>query len=76
MAEHAERHLMGHAARKGIALEGADLYVTTFPCPGCAHQIVTAGIRRIFYRDGYSLVEASETLKHHGIEVIRVVETV
>lgn len=75
LAAHAERLIISDAARLGIVLDGADLYVTTFPCPGCAYAIATAGIRRVFYRDGYSLVDADKTLREHGVELIRVVGT-
>jgi dCMP deaminase len=45
---HAETNAIFNAARSGVSLEGATLYVTTYPCPGCAQAIVQAGIRRVF----------------------------
>jgi dCMP deaminase len=44
-AFHAEVSLIAEAARKGIALEGADMYVTVFPCPPCAKAIAFSGIK-------------------------------
>lgn len=46
---HAEMNAIGHAARKGLATEGATLYCTHFPCnqAGCARLIITAGIKHI-----------------------------
>lgn len=72
LAGHAERVLIGEAANRGIHLQDCDLYVTTFPCPGCAIQIAIAGFRRVFYRDGYSLAGADEILRQRGVEIIRV----
>ena len=74
-ATHAESVVIGHAARQGIALEGADLYVTTFPCPPCAQLIMEAGIARVFYSDGYAMLDGEALLTAADIEVIRVETT-
>lgn len=42
--EHAERHAIFAAARRGIATAGARLTTTFFPCIDCARAIVDAGI--------------------------------
>ncbi|MGO4403370.1 deaminase [Bosea sp. RAF48] len=42
--EHAERHAIFTAARRGIATAGATLTTTFFPCIDCARAIVDAGI--------------------------------
>lgn len=69
---HAEASLIGTAARKGTALNNCNLYVTTFPCPTCAKLIVEAGIRKVYYKDGYSLSDAEDILSNAGIEIILV----
>lgn len=71
-ALHAEAGLIARSAREGMALEGADLYVTTFPCPVCAKSVVEAGFSRVFYAEGYSLMQSQELFASHNIEVIRV----
>ena len=71
---HAEASALAKAARKGFAVEGADVYVTTFPCPTCARSLVESGIKRVFYKKGYSLLDAEEILKGAGIEIILVQE--
>lgn len=72
VASHSERQVQAIAAREGIATRGCDLYVTTFPCPPCAYAWVESGIRRLYYRDGYSNLEAAPALKSRGIEIVRV----
>ena len=42
--EHAERHAIFEAARRGIATAGGHLTTTFFPCIDCARAIVEAGI--------------------------------
>lgn len=50
--EHAERNAIYHAAKLGIALEGATLYMIGMgppsgPCDGCARACIQAGIKRV-----------------------------
>jgi len=71
-AIHSEVNLIAEAAKKGIATEGASIYVTTFPCPPCARAIAKAGIKKVYYSQGYSLLDAQEILKHFGVELILV----
>lgn len=71
-ADHAERVLIGKAARNGVRLCGADLFLTVFPCPACAYQIVDAGFRTVYFVEGYSLLDAAEILRQAGIVLIRV----
>jgi dCMP deaminase len=42
--EHAERHAIFEAARRGVATDGARITSTFFPCIDCARAIVDAGI--------------------------------
>nr|AIA11421.1 Cytidine and deoxycytidylate deaminase zinc-binding region [uncultured bacterium] len=69
---HAEPILIGDAARKGEALNGADLYVTTFPCPPCAMLIAHSGIKRLFYAEGYAVLDGERVLKANNVELIKV----
>jgi dCMP deaminase len=69
---HAEAGIIAEAAKKGVALEGSSLYVTTFPCPVCAKSVAVAGIKKIYYKEGYSLLDAEDILKSYGVELIQV----
>ncbi len=42
--EHAERHAIFEAARRGVATAGGHITTTFFPCIDCARAIVDAGI--------------------------------
>lgn len=72
-ALHAEVGIIARAAREGISMKGAHLYVTTFPCPPCALAVANAGFAKVFYLDGYSLVAGDDVLRSAGVEIIRVV---
>jgi dCMP deaminase len=45
---HAETNAIFNAARHGVSLVDSTMYVTLFPCYGCAQAIVQAGIKRVF----------------------------
>jgi dCMP deaminase len=67
---HAEANAIVQAARNGVRIDGAGIYVTASPCWGCFRLIANAGIVRIvfgeFYRDP-KIFEVSQAL---GIELV------
>jgi dCMP deaminase len=69
-AIHAEAAVVAQAARAGISLDGADLYVTTFPCPACARLIAETGFRRCFFSRAYSVLDGDQVLRAAGVELI------
>lgn len=71
-AVHAEALLIAKAARKGISLEGTELLVTTFPCPVCAKQIAHSGIKKVYFIEGYSVLDGERILKDHDIEIEKI----
>lgn len=73
-ALHAEAGAIAEAARSGVALEGASLYVTTFPCPPCAKLVAYSGIKKIYYRNGYGVLDGEDILKSRGVEIVFVEE--
>ncbi|MFZ3277627.1 MAG: dCMP deaminase family protein [Candidatus Sulfotelmatobacter sp.] len=48
---HAEQNAILNAARVGIAIEDATIFVTKFPCLACCNHIIQAGIKRIYTHD-------------------------
>jgi len=50
---HAEMNAIIWAARKGISIEGATIYVTLEPCSDCSKNIIASGIKRIVYAKAY-----------------------
>ncbi len=71
-AIHAEAKLIAEAAKTGISLLGADLYVTDFPCPTCAKLIATAGFTRVFYEKGYAVFDGERVLKAAGVMICKI----
>ena len=50
---HAEQNAIIQAATTGIAIAGATLYTTTFPCVTCAKMIMAARISEVVFDEGY-----------------------
>lgn len=69
---HAEADIIAQAAREGVALKGAELYATTFPCSNCARLIARSGIKRVYYAQGYSRLDAEDIFKTAGVEIVLV----
>lgn len=70
--EHAESVIVGEAAARGIPLRGADLFITTFPCPPCAKLVARTGFRRLYFAGGYAKLDGERNLRERGVEIIRV----
>lgn len=70
-AVHAEANLIAQAARRGVSLKGAVLYVTTFPCGMCARSIAVSGIKKIVYFDNYVYENGREILEKVGVELVK-----
>lgn len=69
---HAEANAIIQAAKNGVSIEAADIYVTASPCWNCFKQIANAGLKRIafgeFYRDD-RIFGVAEKL---GIELVHI----
>jgi dCMP deaminase len=68
---HAEQNAIIQAAFHGIAVEGAVLYCTNQPCSICAKMIINAGIKTIYYRDGYDDPLALEMFDQAKVNLVR-----
>ena len=50
---HAEQNAIIQAARSGIDISGAKIYINTQPCVTCAKMLINAGITEIIYENPY-----------------------
>lgn len=70
---HAEQNAIIQAAYHGISVAGAVLYCTNKPCAICAKMLINAGIKTIYYGDGYSDELADSLLEEAGVEMVRLI---
>ncbi|WP_100398284.1 ComE operon protein 2 [Bacillus sp. FJAT-44742] len=67
---HAEMNALLQCAKFGVATEGAELYVTHFPCVHCAKAIIQSGIKKVIYATDYkNHPYAQDILQKAGVSV-------
>ncbi|MFH1346937.1 MAG: deaminase [Spirochaetota bacterium] len=69
---HAEQAIIIEAAKSGVSVKGADIYVSVFPCPMCAKPVALAGFRRCFFASGHASLNGVEIMKSEGVEIVLV----
>ncbi|MGX6962525.1 ComE operon protein 2 [Vagococcus xieshaowenii] len=70
---HAEMNAILQCAKFGVPTDGAEIYVTHFPCLQCTKMIIQAGIKKIHYLENYRNDEyALQLLKQTQTEVHQV----
>jgi dCMP deaminase len=68
---HAEQNVIIQAAYYGVTTKGTTLYSTHKPCIICSKMLINAGVRKIFFLDGYPDTLADEMLAEANIELER-----
>ncbi len=71
-AMHSEASAIAQAARDGVSLQGASIYVTTFPCPACAKLIAVSGLKKCFYHQGWANFDGERVMQAAGVEIIKI----
>lgn len=66
---HAEQNTIIQAAYHGVSIKDSILYCTNMPCSICLKMIISAGIGKIIYADGYPDELAERLLRESNIEV-------
>ena len=67
---HAEANAILQAAKHGVRIEDADIYVTASPCWNCFKLIANAGLRRVLYGEFYRDERIVEFAGAAGIELV------
>ena len=70
---HAETNAILQCAKYGTPANGADLYVTHFPCLPCSKTIIQAGIRNVYYAKDYkNNPYAFELFTKAGVNIVHI----
>ncbi len=69
---HAEGNAIIQAAKNGVTIDGADIYVTASPCWNCFKQVANAGIKRICYNEFYRDERIFGVAEKLGIELVHI----
>jgi len=68
---HAEQNVIIQAAYHGISIRDATLYCTNKPCVICSKMIINAGIKKIYYEEGYDDALSDQLFGEAGLELVR-----
>jgi dCMP deaminase len=50
---HAEINAVTDAAKRGVSIDGAEAYVTHYPCLNCFKALASSGVKKIYYNTDY-----------------------
>lgn len=71
-AIHSEVYAIASAARAGISIDGASIYVTRYPCESCAKAIIASGIKTVYYGGTAKVSDTTrELLESFGVELYK-----
>lgn len=65
---HGETNAIIQAAKNGVNIDGADLYITFSPCWICFKAIINAGIKKVFYESFYRDARIEKVAQELGIQ--------
>lgn len=69
---HAEINAIAQAAKNGVMIDGADIYITHSPCMNCLKVLLNTGINRICFEKEYKLNRVQWLLDPRPVEMVRV----
>jgi dCMP deaminase len=72
---HAEANAIIQAAKNGVVIDGATIYVTASPCWSCFKMIANGGIRRICYGEFYRDDRIFSIAERLAIELVHIKAT-
>ena len=69
---HAEANAVLQAAKNGVMIDKAELYITASPCWPCFKMLANAGIKKIYYGEFYRDERIFDVAKKLGIELVHI----
>jgi dCMP deaminase len=69
---HAESNSVLQAAKNGVMIDKAEVYITASPCWPCFKMLANAGIKKIFYGEFYRDERIFDVAKKIGIELTHI----
>ena len=73
---HAEQNVIVQAACHGIQVKDSALYCTHKPCSICAKMLINAGIKEIYFAEGYDDPMSETMLAQAGISLTQIKDEV
>jgi dCMP deaminase len=67
---HAEANAVAQAAKNGVRIDEAEMYVTASPCLTCFKLMANCGIQTVYYKEFYRDERISEYAKQADVRLI------
>ena len=67
---HAEANAVAQAAKNGVRIDNAEIYVTASPCLTCFKLIANCGITTVYYKEFYRDERITDYAKQGGIRLV------
>lgn len=72
-ALHAEQSALMQAAKEGVSVEGATLYIIRKPCVTCLKLLLSSGIKKVFYQEeNFDSEVYKEIYKESKIKLVKI----
>ncbi len=69
---HAEANAIIQAAKNGVRVDGAEIYITASPCWNCFKIVANAGIKNIYYGEFYRDDRIFDAAKQLGMRISQI----
>ena len=69
---HSEANAVLQAAKNGVMIDGAEVYITASPCWICFKMLANTGIKKIYYGEFYRDDKIFDVAKKLGIDLIHI----
>jgi len=69
---HAESNAVLQAAKNGVMIDKAEVFITASPCWPCFKMLANAGIKKIYYGEFYRDERIFDVAKKIGIELVHI----
>ena len=67
-----EANAVLQAAKNGVRIGGAEVYITASPCWNCFKMLANTGIKKVYYGEFYRDERIFDVAKRIGIELIHI----
>jgi dCMP deaminase len=67
---HAEANAVAQAAKNGVRIDEAEMYVTASPCLTCFKLVANCGIQTVYYKEFYRDERISEYAKQADVRLV------
>jgi len=69
---HAEINAIAQAAKHGVSIKDADIYITASPCIHCLKVLINVGIKTIYYDKPYKIDHISDLIRLSGVILVQI----